>query len=103
MDLQEHYDAVIRALLRGHAVPFLGAGANLCGRPEQVSWQREYLPNGPELSEFLADTLDFPKATPAVLSSGAEPPTERDIAGERGDLTRVTQYLVLRDGTGPLY
>jgi len=55
--LDTHYRMVIKAISEGRVVPFLGAGANLCGRPSEVTWereQREYLPSGGELAKYLA-------------------------------------------------
>ncbi len=38
--LDPHYKTVIKAIADGRVVPFLGAGVNLCGRPEGEAWQR---------------------------------------------------------------
>ena len=47
--LDPHYKTVIKAITDGRLVPFLGAGVNLCGRPQNVAWQRgQYLPSGGE-------------------------------------------------------
>lgn len=79
-----HYKTVIRAILDGRLIPFLGAGANLCDRPEGVSWERgHYLPSGTELAQYLAERFSYQ-------------PTD--------DLTRVAQYIaVLGGGQGALY
>ena len=37
-DLQQHYANLINFMLEGRVVPFLGAGANLCGRPHEAVW-----------------------------------------------------------------
>jgi hypothetical protein len=36
-DLDRHYTLVVKALLDGRLIPFLGAGVNLCGRPQEVA------------------------------------------------------------------
>jgi hypothetical protein len=85
VDLDEHLDAVVRALKRGNLVPVLGAGANLCGRPKDVGFERgRYLPNGQELAQELAKSFDYPAHEPL-------------------ELVRVSQYAYLLDGSGPLY
>jgi hypothetical protein len=43
-------------------VPFLGAGANLCERPSDASWEDGYLPSGAELAAYLAEPYGFPEA-----------------------------------------
>jgi hypothetical protein len=49
--LDPHYTLVVKAIVDGRVVPFLGAGVNLCGRPPEVAWQHgQYLPSGGELS-----------------------------------------------------
>jgi len=51
----EHFGIVADQLRRGLVVPLLGAGANLCDRPEGANWQEgEYAPSGDELAQFLA-------------------------------------------------
>jgi hypothetical protein len=84
-DLEEHLDAVVRALKRGSLVPLLGAGANLCGRPAGAEFEQgRYLPSGLELAQKLAGSYEYPE-------------------GEPMELVRVSQYAVLEDGSGPLY
>ena len=61
--LQQHYTHLITFLLDGRVVPFLGAGANLCGRPANVAWpdrNRQFLPSGSELSAYLAKEFNTP-------------------------------------------
>jgi hypothetical protein len=75
-----HYKMVVKALLDGRVVPFLGAGANLCDRPEKTRFKRgEYLPSGCELAEYLSHSFNCPPSD---------------------DLARVSQYIVLL-GPGP--
>lgn len=86
-DFNAHCSRVCKALAEGRVVPFLGAGSNLCGRPTEISWrpdQREYLPHGGELADYLAEEFGYPP-------------------GAARDLSRVSQYAAVMEGTGPLY
>jgi hypothetical protein len=84
-ELDAHYDTIATAFIDGSVVPFLGIGANLCGRPADAQWQAQhYLPSGTELAEYLADYSRYP-------------------APNRQDLTRVAQYVAVMRGVGPLY
>lgn len=84
--LESHYENVAEAFMEGEVVPFLGAGVNLMERPEGLSWkQGEFLPNGRELAEYLADHFKYKEAE------------------ERQDLNRVSQYVAVEQGLGPLY
>ena len=90
--LQAHLNAVVKAMFEGRVVPLLGAGVNLCGRPENWIWNRDdstYLPSGGELADFLAEYFEFPSA------QGDEQ--------ARRDLARVSQYAAVIQGSGPLY
>jgi hypothetical protein len=66
-------------------VPFLGAGANLCGRPD-TSWEpdSDFLPSGAELAAQLAGEVHYPD------------PDDRD-------LMRIAQYVHSVLGWKPLY
>jgi SIR2-like protein len=82
---QQHYGNLITFLLDGRVVPFLGAGANLCGRPPNLTWpdrNRQFLPSGSELSAYLANEFKCPP----------DP-----------DLARVSQYVSLTTGSGGLF
>jgi len=86
--LEAHYKMVAKAISDGRVVPFLGAGVNLCDRPRDVTWshtQQEHLPSGSELARYLADEFYYPEEE------------------ERHDLVRVSQYIALKTGSGPLY
>jgi hypothetical protein len=84
-ELDAHYNSVIRGFIDGEVVPFFGAGVNLVGRPNGVGWQTgQYLPSGSELSNFLADNFDYPDK-------------------DKLDLVRVSQYISVMEGSGPLY
>src|ERR1051325_8745332 len=78
-ELEEHLDVVSPRIIDGKVIPFLGAGANLCGRPPKADWQREhYLPTGTELAEYLA--ADYPNrgGDPRALSRISE---SADLSG----------------------
>jgi len=83
--LDEHAARVIKEMLGGRVIPFLGAGVNLCGRPTEVKWSPSsgFLPSGRELTEYLARRFRYP-STP-------------------DDLLRVSEYVTITDGDGPLY
>jgi hypothetical protein len=82
-ELESHYDAVVEALQTGKVNPFLGAGVNLCGRPEGMAWKAEqYLPDGRELARHLAG-----KRYPEVRTES---------------LVRVSQYYAVNEKIGPL-
>jgi|RhiMetdeSRZDD1v2_1073273.scaffolds.fasta_scaffold25019_4 SIR2-like protein len=85
--LTSHYRRVAREIGAGRVVPFLGAGANLCGRPEELTWrpgQFDWLPSGRELSNYLARMFDYE-------------------GRNEDDLVRVSQYVTLTVGAWPLY
>jgi hypothetical protein len=66
-------------------IPFLGAGTNLCGRPEQVDWRTgKFLPSGQELASYLAENYAYPEE-------------------ESLDLLRVSQYVQSVTGGPALY
>jgi hypothetical protein len=80
----QHYSIVADALGSGDAVPFLGAGANLCDRPAAASWQLgRFAPNGYELAATLAERIKYP---------------DDDL-----DLLRVSQYVDAMVGETRLY
>jgi SIR2-like domain len=83
--LERHCHNVLDAARDGEIVFFLGAGVNLCGRPQGVRWKKggDYLPTGQELADHLADEFRLP-------------------SGERPDLARVAQYVSAERGLGKL-
>lgn len=87
-DLNRTYDRIAKSLLMGDVVgdvvPLLGAGANLCGRPAEATYEKgRYLPSGSELAR--------------ELNRKAELPPQQAV-----DLARVAQYLVSVEGSGAL-
>jgi len=82
---EEHIRKVLDAIVKGRLVPFLGAGANMCGRPAGVGYQPgQYLPSGRELAMYLSQNFDF-------------------LGVDSEDLSRVAQCIALDPGSGPLY
>ena len=84
--LEPHFGRVVRSLQNGRVVPLLGAGVNLCDRPDGMSWNDGgFLPSGSELTDHLARLFYYPRT--ASL-----------------DLLRVSQWAVVKNGgTGDLY
>jgi SIR2-like domain len=81
---ERHYSLVAELLGQGEIVPFLGAGANLCDRPDEAVWAPDqFAPSGAELAKRLADSSRYP---------------DDDL-----DLLRVSQYVDAILGEGRLY
>lgn len=81
---ERHYSLVAELLESGEIVPFLGAGANLCDRPDDASWEPgRFAPSGGELAQTLATGSRYP---------------DPDL-----DLLRVSQYVDAILGEGRLY
>ena len=81
----DHFARVARHLARGRVVPFLGAGANLCDRPEGAVWEPGlFVSSGAELARALAERSRYPDP--------GDP-----------DLTWVAQYVVSTMGEEALY
>jgi hypothetical protein len=56
-----HYSLVAELLAQGEAIPFLGAGTNLCDRPDKSPWEvGRFLPSGQELAHMLAERSRYP-------------------------------------------
>src|SRR5213595_79986 len=80
-----HFDLVAEQILEGRVIPFLGAGVNLCGRPDGQRWEPgTQLPSGKELAEYLAAKRQYPPR-------------------EAKELVRVSQYVNAVLGRGVLY
>jgi hypothetical protein len=83
---EPHYAAVVDAILDGRLVPLLGAGVNQYGRSSKIPFKLGHdLPDGGELAAHLAAKFAYPG-------------TEKPI-----DLLRVSQYIQVTSGSGPLY
>jgi len=86
-NIVRHCRRIIDAMAESRLVPFLGSGVNLCGRPQGQKWeprQNSFLPNGSELSTYLAKDFGYPSS-------------------DMNDLVRVSQYIAVMEGSGPLY
>lgn len=102
--LDQHYDMVIRETIAGRVVPFLGAGVNLCHRPPEIDWkhaQCDYLPSGGELATYLAENFGYPSSETQVSCPSCE--SEIRLVEKVQDLARVSQYVSVMAGLGPLY
>jgi SIR2-like protein len=67
-DLESHCGVVLARLREGRVVPFLGSGANLCGRPTGSDWETAgYLPSGQELAKWLADKYSYRTKPPELI------------------------------------
>ena len=102
-ELHGHYKVITKHLVDGNVVPFLGAGANLCGRPQDTIWrQGQYLPSGRELASYLAETYVYPTREVKLNC----PSCHAEVRGtdEAPDLLRVSQYVAAVAGdSGDLY
>ena len=95
--LDAHCTMVARAIAEGKVVPFLGAGANLFGRPDEFKWtpgQPEHLPSGAELAAYLAETFGYPLKESCTTSC---------VCHLEPDLLNVSQYAAQMAGLGWLY
>lgn len=83
--LKPHLKMVVKAIADGRVIPFFGAGVNLCSRPPKTEWKHgKYLPSGGELAAYLAKEFGYPE-------------------NESQDLVRVSEYVTVMIGSGPLY
>jgi hypothetical protein len=79
-----HFALVAEFLASAELVPFLGAGANLCDRPDEAPWALgRFAPSGGELARTLAERSLYP---------------DRDL-----DLLRISQYVDATLGERQLY
>jgi hypothetical protein len=80
-----HYSLVAELIADGEVIPFLGAGANRCDRPDDAEWESgRFMPDGRELAQSLVTRSRYPD------------PAE-------SDLSRVSQYVDATLGEGQLY
>jgi hypothetical protein len=84
--LEHHYGLVVKALLEGRVIPFVGAGVNASARPPDVRWTpgAPYPPLGVELAEHLALRYEYPP------DAGL-------------DLLRIAQYVAVMAGPAAVY
>lgn len=82
---EQHYLHLSDLMAAGEVVPFLGAGANMCDRPDETPWELgRFLPSGAELAQSLAERSRYP-------------------ARDGFDLLRVSQYVDAVLGERQLY
>jgi hypothetical protein len=82
---EQHYLHLSDLMAAGEVVPFLGAGANMCDRPDETPWELgRFLPSAAELAESLAQRSRYP-------------------ARDGFDLLRVSQYVDAVLGERQLY
>lgn len=95
-EFDEHAAHVVRRLLDGQVTPFLGAGANLCGRPRDYSWTLgdHAFPSGAELSLHLAEWLSYEGDSPHDLMAVA---TYGEVSLGRRYLYRELREVFDRD------
>jgi SIR2-like domain len=69
LTVDEHHYGMVADLFRdGVVTPFLGAGANLCDRPENTEWSPgTFLPSGAELARTLAARSRYPDPSESNL------------------------------------
>lgn len=86
MDDREHsLRTIARRIREGRIVPFLGAGANLLGRPSGQEFERgRFLPSGQELAHHLTRHIEYPP-------------------GDALELVRVSQWVSVLLGSADLY
>lgn len=82
--LTRHFQHVSRLLIDGRVVPFLGAGANMCGRAPGQAWPDDprFLPSAAELSTHLRSNWHGCDET---------------------ELARVAQWVLEMGGSGELF
>jgi hypothetical protein len=109
--LNTHLKYVINAIARGRVIPFFGAGVNLYGRKK---WQfGTNLPSGYELAAYLAEEFAYPQGEVQVHCQSCNsqipevqvlcPSCSKSVPLTMQDLARVSQYVAIMTGTGPLY
>jgi hypothetical protein len=102
--LNQHHDMVIRETVADRVVPFLGAGVNLCHRLPEIDWkhgQYDYLPSGGELAMYLAENFGYPLSETQASCPSCK--SEIHLVEKVQDLARVSQYVSVMAGSGPLY
>jgi hypothetical protein len=83
--LEVHYRTVVKAIVQGAVVPFLGADASQCGRPNGSDWREGgYLPSSEELAAHLAEQFALPP-------------------GNADDLQRSSQFATMTASAQRLY
>lgn len=119
------YKTIIDRMIRGKVVPLLGAGVNLCERPEDECFRpdaSQYLPSGVELAEHLANQFyyeesenarddvvktlrkvspDLAESDPSLFEKAVDSIVK--LTGEKKNLVRISQYIDIIVGSASLY
>jgi hypothetical protein len=101
----EHFDRVLEAILKGNVVPFLGAGANLCGHDES-EWDPDCsprLPLGGELARHLAGQVGYEPRSFKAACVCHKRNKGHEFQEVIDDLLRISQYVQLKKDEGFLY
>lgn len=93
----DHFDRVVEAITRDNVVPFLGAGANLCGHDE-AEWDpanSPRLPLGGELARYLAAQVDYEPRSFKANCVCHKKKNCHEFQEVVDDLLRISQYVQL--------
>ena len=101
--IEPPYGEIWDLIESGEVIPFLGAGASLCGRPsddagQPVPWKgadEAFLPNGAELGSWLAEKCSFPD--PAEISDLAKIASYYEVQARRRLLVRRLREVFAKD------
>jgi hypothetical protein len=101
--IEPPYGEIWDLLESGEVIPFLGAGASLCGRPnddagQPLPWKgadEAFLPNGAELGNWLAGKCSFPD--PAEISDLAKIASYYEVQAKRRLLVRRLREVFAKD------
>jgi hypothetical protein len=99
------YGVIWDEIEEGKVIPFLGAGASLCGRPtREARWtgaDDAFLPNGSELGSWLADLCRFPDRTDLDLAKIA---SYYEVQAHRRYLVKRLREVFSKDyAPGPIH
>jgi hypothetical protein len=103
------YGVIWKEFADGTIIPFLGAGASLCGRPmhegQPRAWkgaEDSFLPNGSELGGWLADLCSFPE--PSDVSDLAKVASYYEVQARRRLLiSRLREVFAKEYAPGPVH
>ena len=101
------YGVIWNKLKAGQVVPFLGAGASLVGRAQNIQWDPDnpgFLPSGKELSRLLAHESSFPSQEDRDLDNLAKVASYYAIVTGRKTLRERLHDVLSHEFTfGPLH
>lgn len=100
---QPPYGEIAESLKRGEVIPFLGAGVNYGTRPPNTQWDNPntamFLPDGGELSRYLAHYTSFPADKNNDSSDLAKVASYYEATNGRPKLNRRLQMIFNKDFT----